>query len=269
MKIGIVAPASRIEPAVAEQVTTLAARLYPEAELFFHPQCFLSRGHFAGTDKQRAAAFLEVANDPDCDALWVARGGYGSNRILPALAGLKPAAKNKLYMGYSDAGFLLGPLYARGHRVAHGPMPKDITRDGGEAAVTRALRYLLARAPDTLEPHIGDAPVAAFNLKILSHLIGTEWMPDLSGHVLMVEEVSEQLYAIDRVFFQVTAHAPLRAIAGLRMGRVSDVPPNDPPFGQSEEDIARHWCDVAGVPYLGRADIGHDVDNKVVPFGRG
>jgi len=75
MRIGIVAPSSRLEPAVAESVTRLAATLYPSAppELHFHPQCFLSAGHFAGDDEARAAAFLEVANDPSFDALWFAR----------------------------------------------------------------------------------------------------------------------------------------------------------------------------------------------------
>ena len=56
-------------------------------------------------------------------------------------------------------------------------------------------------------------------------------------------------------------------MAGIRLGRCSDVPENDPDFGRTEEEIARYWCERSGIPYLGRADIGHDVDNKVVPFG--
>ena len=67
------------------------------------------------------------------------------------------------------------------------------------------------------------------------------------------------------MFFHLTAH--LTGIAGLRLGRLGDVPENDVPFGHDEEAIAQHWCARAGIPYLGRADIGHDVDNKIVPFG--
>ena len=59
----------------------------------------------------------------------------------------------------------------------------------------------------------------------------------------------------------------VRKVAGIRLGRVSDVTPNDPDFGQSAEEIVRYWCQRSGIPYLGAADIGHDRENKVVPFG--
>ncbi len=171
-------------------------------------------------------------------------------------------------MGYSDGGFLLAGLYRAGHRVAHGPIPHDIRRDGGEAAVTRALSWLIDGDRRALEPSLdGKMPAAALNLTILSKLIGTPWLPDLGGHVLMLEEVSEHLYAIDRLMFHVTAHDAIRKVAGIRLGRVSDVPQNDPPFGQTPEEIVRHWCAAAGIAFLGAADIGHDAGNKVVPFG--
>src|ERR1041385_7154215 len=84
--LGIVAPASRIDEGVAEQVKAHARELYDgRVELFFHPQCFLSSGHFAGEDPARAEAFIEVANDEKFDALWWARGGYGANRIAKAV----------------------------------------------------------------------------------------------------------------------------------------------------------------------------------------
>jgi len=270
-RIGIVAPANRIEPAVAERVKALAADAFgARAELIVHPQCYLADGHFAGDDEARANAFLDVANDENFDALWWARGGYGSNRIadlvLPQLTG---AARKKTYLGYSDAGFLLAGLYKAGFRqVAHGPMLQDIARDGGEAAVRRALSFLLDRDPAAVETNVSEeVPSAAFNLCVLSHIVGTGLMPDLSGHALMLEEVSEELYRIDRSFFHVASAPEVRGVAGIRLGRVSDVLPNDPDFGQSEEAIARHWCAVSGIPYLGRADIGHDAANKIVPFG--
>jgi muramoyltetrapeptide carboxypeptidase len=96
-------------------------------------------------------------------------------------------------------------------------------------------------------------------------LCGTRFLPDLTGHVVLVEEVAEHLYAVDRLFFHVTEH--LRGIAGLRLGRLTAVPENDRPFGSEPEAIARDWCERTGIPYLGRADIGHDAANKIVPFG--
>jgi muramoyltetrapeptide carboxypeptidase len=271
--IGVVAPASRIDPALAEKTIELARTLYPDRapELRFHPQCFLSSGHFAGDDEARARAFLEVANDESVDALWFARGGYGSGRVAErVLAGLTAAAGRKTYLGYSDAGALLGALYQRGlDGVVHGPMPADLRRAGGEAAVGRALAFLVECAPASLEPTVSSTSLtAAFNISVLSHLIGTPLQPDLTGHVLMLEEVSEHMYRIDRALLHVTGNPGIRRVAGIRLGRCSAIPPNEPDFGETEEEVARHWCGLSGIPYLGRADIGHDIENKVVPFGR-
>jgi muramoyltetrapeptide carboxypeptidase len=273
LRIGVVAPGARVDPALAEKVTALAARLYPERlpEIRFHPQCFLASGHFAGDDDARARAFIAVANAPDVDALWFARGGYGSCRIAErVLRALDATARRKVYLGYSDAGALLAGLYKAGFAgLAHGPMPSDLNRSGGEAALARALAFLIDRAAETLEPTVTPAaPTAAFNITVLSNLMGTPLEPDLAGHVLMLEEVSEQMYRIDRSMFHLTSNPGIRRVAGIRLGRCSNIPPNDPAFGQSEEEVVKHWCAVSGIPYLGRADIGHDIDNKIVPFGR-
>lgn len=269
------APASRLDPDVPGKVLAVARSLYGEGEdapeIVFHSQCFLTSGHFAGDDDARANAFLDIANDETFDALWFGRGGYGSNRIAErVLTALQPAARNKTYLGYSDTGFLLAGLYGAGFpHLAHGPVTADINRRNGEKAVARGLRYLFARDAQTLETSVSTlTPSVAFNIAILSNLIGTTLLPDLSGHVLMLEETAEYMYAIDRMMFHITAHAPLRKLAGIRLGRCSAIPDNDPPFGQTEEDIVKHWCGLSGIPYLGRADIGHDIDNKIVPFGR-
>ena len=270
----MVAPAGRIAPETAARVMTLARDQYgpDRLEITFHPQCFESDGHFAGNDDRRAAAFLQIANDPDIDALWWARGGYGAGRLIEqVLPGLKPEARAKTYLGYSDAGALLAALYGQGfEHLAHGPMANDLVREGGETAVLRTLSWLVDRDPEALEPAVRDsaAPVVAFNLAVLASLMGTPWAPPLDGRVLMLEEVSEHLYRIDRLLFQVTSSPEVRKIAGLRLGRCSDIPPNDPEFGMTPEALARYWCDRAGIAFLGTADIGHDIANKVVPFGR-
>ncbi|HXN42858.1 MAG TPA: hypothetical protein VN917_01325, partial [Xanthobacteraceae bacterium] len=108
---------------------------------------------------------------------------------------------------------------------------------------------------------------AAFNMTILSHLLGTPLQPDLEGHVLMLEEVSEAMYRIDRSLFHITSNAQIRRVAGIMLGRCNTIPPNEPDFGMTEEEVARYWCRSSGIPWLGRADIGHDIDNKIVPFG--
>jgi muramoyltetrapeptide carboxypeptidase len=273
-KIGVVAPGSRMSAEVAERVPALARSLYPDRppEIVFHSQCFASHGHFAGDDRMRAQAFLDVANDESYDALWLARGGYGACRVADTvMCALTAASRRKAYLGYSDAGALLAALYRAGFEsVAHGPMAQDILRDAGDAAAARALAWLVDRAPATLEPTVGGGRrTAAFNMTVLSQILGTSLAPDLAGHVLMLEEVGEALYRIDRLLFHITGNAAIRRVSGIMLGRCSDITPNAPDFGITEEEIARYWCARAGIPWLGRADIGHDAGNRIVPFGAG
>ena len=274
MRIGILAPASIGNQAAEAPAGAFAAIAYPDVDLVFHPQCYEQAGHFAGDDARRAAAFLEYANDPAIDAIWFLRGGYGSNRILRrVIPNLGPAARAKTYLGYSDMGFLLAALYARGiGRPVHGPMVSDIRRKGGDVTIARSLGWLTRRDRAGLEPGLDTGPsrgrpAAAFNLSILGALIGTEWMPDLTDHVLLVEEVSEAMYAVDRLLFQMANAVQLQGLAGVRLGAISDVQPNTPEWGESLEFMIDRWCRDLGVPYLGRAEIGHTHSNHVVPFG--
>jgi muramoyltetrapeptide carboxypeptidase len=267
MKIAVVAPSNTLSQEAAERVLALAASR-DGCELMIHPQCFLNDGHFAGSDEQRLAALREVMEDESVDAIWFARGGYGSNRIAEAASSdLSVTAMRKTYLGYSDAGFLLAGLHKAGCEVAHGPMPGDILREGGEAAVARSLDWLLTRDPATLEPSLS-FPAQAYNLTVLSTLLGTALEPDFKGCELLIEEVSEHHYRIDRLMFHLTASTNVRSVAELRLGNCSDIPDNDPVWGSDEEAIVKDWCARAGINYGGRAIIGHDAANRVVPFGR-
>lgn len=267
MRIAVVAPSCPLKPEAAEAVQAIVAQR-SDCEIAIHPQCFLTSGHFAGPDEARLAALREVMVDPAVDAIWHARGGYGSNRIAEAaLADVPPAARGKAYLGYSDAGFLLDGLRNAGLDVAWGPMPQDVLREGGEAAVNRALDWLVRRDSLALEPGL-DGPAMAFNLTVLSNLLGTPLEPDFAGVDLLIEDVGEHLYRIDRSMFHVTSNPAVRKVRRIRLGRISDILPNDPDFGTDAEAIVEHWCTRSGIPYGGRADIGHDAANKIVPFGQ-
>lgn len=264
-RIAVCAPSTPITQEDADRVLAVAAQ-FPGVELLIHPQSFAVEGHFAGSDAQRLAALVECANDPSIDAVWFARGGYGACRIAEdALRQFGPAAQNKTWLGYSDAGYLLGALYReRIGRPVHAPMVGCGRRENGVEALRRVLGYTSGDRGG-LESSLERHPAVAFNLTTLAMLCGTPLMPGLAGHVVMVEEVSEHLYAVDRLFFHLTAH--LGGVAGLRLGRISAVPRNDREFGATPEQIARHWCERHAIPFLGAADIGHDAQNKIVPFG--
>ncbi len=177
------------------------------------------------------------------------------------------AARSKTYLGYSDAGFLLAAFHKSGLNVAHGPMVQDIARDGGQAAIHRALDWLVRQDEAALEPGLGPGRRAmAFNLTVLSHLIGTAIEPDFTGAELLIEDVAEHEYRIDRTMFHVTGSEAIRRVAGIRVGRISEIPDNEPAFGHDAESIVRNWCERAGIAFLGHAEIGHDAANCVVPF---
>ena len=203
------------------------------------------------------------------DAIWFARGGYGSNRIAEAAArDLPAAARSKTYLGYSDAGFLLAAFHKSGLNVAHGPMVQDVARDGGEAAIHRALDWLVRRDESALEPGLSRGRRAmAFNLTVLSHLLGTAIEPDFTGAELLIEDVAEHEYRIDRTMFHVTGSAgdpPRRAEFGWAgsakfptMTRVRAATPNP---------SSATGANGPESPFGGHADIGHDAANRVVPF---
>jgi muramoyltetrapeptide carboxypeptidase len=270
MKIAVVAPSCTLKVETAEVVTAIAA-VRGDVELFIHPQCFLSEGHFAGPDTARLAALRDVMADESVDAVWFARGGYGSNRIAEAAAAdLSPQARNKTYLGYSDSGFLLAGFDKAGLEVAHGPMLQDVARSGGEAAIHRALDWLARRDKAALEPGLKAGKRAmAFNLTVLSNLLGTPIEPDFTGADLLIEDIAEHEYRIDRAMFHVTGSPSVRRAASIRLGRMSEIPDNDPAFGADAESIVRDWCERSGIAFGGRADIGHDAANRVVPFNSG
>lgn len=269
MRIGVVATGGPMRRDLVEPVRAVAAEVDPEIRIDFHDQCFERHGHFAGTDEARADAFVQYANDESYDAIWFGRGGYGTCRIAEqAIGRLGPAARTKTYLGYSDAGYLLAGLYRNGiGTVAHGPMPGDMLTRGREP-VERALRWLARRDPACVEEHAAaGGKSAAFNMIVFSQLLGTALEPDLAGHVLMLEEVEEHMYRIDRTMFHLSGNESVRRVAGIRLGRCAPIPPNDPDFGQSEAEVVRYWCGRSGIEWLGGADIGHDAGNRVVPFG--
>ena len=270
-KIGVVCVSSRFDRARAEVVKAWLAEHHPDGDIAitFHPACYMKHGHFAGDDRVRAEAFVEYANDPRFDAVWFARGGYGACRIAEAvLPRLNDVARAKRYLGYSDVGTLLAGMYKAGfEQVAHGPMASDSVRH--DETIQGALAWLVKGKTPWLEPSLAvdGQKAVAFNLTIIDQLVGTVLEPDLTDHVLMIEEVGEALYRFDRMMFHLTGQASIRKVAGIRLGRVSDITYNEPDFGLTPEEIVRYWCARSGIPYLGPADIGHDAANKIVPFG--
>ncbi len=276
IRIGIVAPGRRLNEATAHAIDELARQSGLDVELVVHPQCHLNYGHFAGSDSVRLEAFVDFANDPKIDAIWFARGGYGAARLLAGLPGkLTPTALAKVYLGYSDAGFLLAGLTRLGCQFcAHGPLVADIDREGGQSAALRALTFLARVDASGIAAGLDkDTHNLAFNLTIVRSLLGTQWLPlsqgGLRNGMLWLEDVAEYAYATDRSMFQLASSQWFQSHIGtVRIGRFSHVPENDVTFPLTPEQSVRQWCQSVDVDVGSPADIGHDIANKIVPFGR-
>ncbi len=145
----------------------------------------------------------------------------------------------------------------------------------------RALNFLTDPAFNEFELTAShNTKTAAFNISVLCHLLNTPFLPDLSDHILMLEDLSETAASIDGALCAITHDANVRRVAGIKLGRCpidNSGGPKDQigieapvPNGEGDagaQEMVQHWCRIAGIKYLGRADIGHDVDNRVVPFG--
>ncbi len=256
--VAVVAPSCPIERSVKDQVEAIVnGRL----RLRWAEQCFALGGHYAGADAEREDALVDAWNDPEVSAIWFARGGAGAARIASAGVARTVDAPTKIVLGFSDAGFVHAAMLRAGRAGAlWGPMIADVARVGGERAIERAVRLLTGS--DGPEDHASTGAVA-FNLSVLCATLGTPLEPPLGGRTVMLEDVGEPLYRLDRLFGQLTSQPWFPSVAGVRLGRFSDTG-NDRPFGRSVEEIAGEWLARAEVALLEPVDIGHDAGNKLV-----
>ena len=237
-----------------------------DCELAIHPQCFLSDGHFAGPDEARLAALREVMADPSVDACGSRAAAMARTASPRRLSRTRPRARTKTTLAIATPASCSPECIRRGSRWRGADAAGRAARRG-EAAVGRALDWLVRRDPSALEPGL-QGPAMAFNLTVLSNLLGTSLEPDFSGVDLLIEDVSEHLYRIDRSMFHVTAAPNVRRAARIRLGRVSDILPTTPISPSTRPRSSRIGARRSGIPFGGRADIGHDATNKVVPFRR-
>lgn len=266
--IRVVAPGRPISPMIAEQVGAIFDR-HPIAathQLEFDPQCFLLEGHFAGSDCVRADALIAAFEDDRVDVIWGANGGYGTCRLLDSAVPIAVSSRAKVVAGYSDFDFLLCALYGRSrHHLLHAPMPLDASRLDGAAAIVRTLdafreqSFPLASGPEN--------PTFVCNLSIFTKIIGTPYEPNLAAHLLILEDVGEHWYAIDRMLFQVSEYALRVGCAGVGVGLFTAVPPNDPPWLIPIADMFDRWFVRRGVPVKQGLSFGHTSENKTQWLG--
>jgi muramoyltetrapeptide carboxypeptidase len=229
---------------------------------------------FAGSDDERMAALYELADDDSLAAIFFARGGHGVLRLLPAIDWARLARRPRAWIGYSDLTPLLNALVERAGLVTfHGPMvAADLARGLQPAERVSLLAALAGEWPQVhalhepaAEPRIAvDGELAGGCLSLLAATIGTPWSVALAGKILLLEEVDEPSYRIDRMLTHLALSGSLTGVRGAVLG---DLRGTDEPTDAPSRIAARVRRVVPGVPVFAGLEVGHRPPNRTLPLG--
>ena len=235
----------------------------------------LSReGYLAGDDDARTADLRAMLLDPGVKAVWFARGGYGTARLLRRVPWSALKRRPKLLVGYSDLTALFCAAVQRsGSRCLYGPVVTELGQR--ETYHARSLRELLAGRPIVIR--LRKAQVLAKgrargrllggNLTVLAHLQGTPYAPDLRGAVLFIEEVGEQTYRIDRALTHLKAAGAFRELAAVLVGRFDVSRRRSFPPDRELGEVLAECFGSLGVPVVTDVPAGHLAGKWTLPLG--
>lgn len=272
--VALVSPAGPVAAAKVESAAEvlkgwgLKPRVYPHA--------LDTHSFYAGTDEHRLADFNAALADPEIRAIFCTRGGYGAQRIVQHLDIAAVRRDPKLVVGFSDITAIHSALWAHaGLSTIHGPVASQLERGG---AFVSGLRYATMSTDPVLvtanpaEPTFdvrtrGSAQgvLLGGNLSIICSSVGTPYMPDLSGAILLIEDVSEAAYRVDRLLTQLLNSGALDHLAGVAVGQFSE--PKGSTGTITHSSVLMERLGDLGIPMLGGLSVGHASINYAVPLG--
>lgn len=227
---------------------------------------------FAGTDEVRLQDFQEMLDDKNVRAIFSARGGYGSSRIIDQANYAKFMSHPKWIIGFSDITAVHGKIQNFGFQTIHGPMPKTLFWDAKsdeylkDTLFGKEIKYS-CKVNKKNRVGEGQGQIIGGNLALLAHNIGSSSDLDFAGKILFIEDIGEYLYNIDRMMVQLKRAGKLSNLAGLIVGRFSDVKENDEPFGKTVYEIIAEHVSGEGYPVAYDFPIGHTNENWAVRCG--
>lgn len=233
--------------------------------------------HFAGSDAQRAADFQWALDQTNVKAIWCARGGYGSLRIIDKLnfEGFKKAPK--WIVGYSDITVLHAALNSLGYESLHAMMCVNLTED--EEAIKSSVQSLKKALFGTLEayeiaghtdnkPGNTSGPLVGGNLSLLTAMLGSETSMNTKGKIVFIEEIGEHKYHIDRQLQSLKRAGYFKQCSGVIIGSMSKIKTNNPAWGQSIETLILDILKDKNIPVAFGFPAGHELENRALYFGR-
>lgn len=230
----------------------------------------LEQHQFAGTDIERAKDLNWAIHNPNVKAIFFARGGYGSVRLLDKIDWDHFQKHPKWLVGYSDITVFHSKCQQLNIASIHATMP--VNYDSNTAASLTELFDLLKGIPNSLEvaytgPEIA-GPLVGGNLSILYSLSGTDCQLNTEGKLLFIEDLDEYLYHVDRMFQNLKYSQQLtKKTKALLLGGLTDMNDNEIPFGFSAEDSAQQMASELGIPLARNIPAGHQNENRPLCLG--
>jgi muramoyltetrapeptide carboxypeptidase len=264
--VHVVAPAGPFDrPGFEAGLAILQQRYSP----VFGPDIFTSHRYLAGEDSRRSEELARALRDARARALFCARGGYGAMRLLPGLP--LAEAESSALVGFSDITALHLALQAVGRVSIHGPV---LTQLGRQASDVHERLFRLLESPEPPPPLTGSAtyvpgaaegPLLGGNLSLVTRLLGTPFMPSLEGAVLLLEDLGERPYRLDRMWTHLRLAGVFQRVRGIVLGDFTDCEEKSASF--SSADVLRSLAEETGLPCAAGFPIGHGAVNQPVPLG--
>jgi muramoyltetrapeptide carboxypeptidase len=266
-RVAVIAPASSFDRTSFEAGLSVIAARY---EVHFEPSIFEHHRYLAGPDARRLHELTDALGDAAVRAVFCARGGYGATRLLARLGALPPAAAKPL-VGFSDITALHIWLQSRGLISIHGPVLTQLGRLSGDtrerlfALLESASPAAALRGRETYVAGVAEGPLLGGNLSVVSRLLGTPYQPLLDGAVLLLEEVGERPYRLDRMWTHLTLAGVFTRVRAIVLGEFLGCEEKEADFAAA--DVLRELARATGLPCAAGFPIGHGEVNEPVPLG--
>jgi muramoyltetrapeptide carboxypeptidase len=268
-KIALIAPAKKIQSNLEPSLEILKSW---GVEPILGQHVLNTSNYFAGTDQQRLADLQWALDNPEIKAIIIARGGYGTTRIIDQLDWTQFDLNPKWICGFSDITSLLTLLNNRNIACIHGPMGVTLTWDEQS---TDALQDILFKGKLEFQTahHENNkfgktrAPLIGGNLSIICNTIGTASEIQTEGKILFLEEVGEYLYHLDRMLVQLKRAGKLNDLKGAIIGDFSSMKDHTDSFGAEGYEIISSHFNNLNIPVAYGFPIGHEKKNLPLPYG--
>lgn len=234
----------------------------------------LEENQFAGNDAERTADFQQMLDNPKIRAIWCARGGYGTVRIIDKLDFSKFKKRPKWIIGYSDVTVLHNHIHNLGFETLHATMPLDVKKNTSEAlnSLKKCLfgKPILYEIPTSKESILGTASgqLVGGNLSMLYSLLGSKSTINTDKKILFIEDLDEYLYHIDRMLMNLKRNGYFNNLEGLIVGGMTAMHDNKIPFGKTAKEIILDHVSEYNFPIVFDFPAGHLNDNRALFFGR-